>query len=203
MVDVGAGTGKLTRALEPTGARLIAVEPVAEMLRVLKQRVPQAEALSARAEEIPLAEGSVDAVVAGQAFHWFDGLRALEKFHRLLRADGKLGLIWNRRDQDQPLHQDIDEIIERYRGDTPAYYSNRWSAAFEDSSLFTLAERTEIPFEQSLDAEGFVDRVMSISYVAALDPEERRMVEDRLRELAREKLEPLRYTSQVFVYGRC
>jgi ubiquinone/menaquinone biosynthesis C-methylase UbiE len=203
VVDVGAGTGKLTRALGVTGARLIAVEPVPEMLEVLKQRAPGAEPLSASAEDIPLAAGSVDAVVAGQAFHWFDGPRALDEFHRLLRSDGKLGLIWNRRAQDQPLHQDIDEIIERYRGETPAYYSHRWSAAFEERPLFTLAERAEIPFEQDLDAEGFVDRVMSISFVAALDPQERRTVEDRLRELASEKLEPLRYTSQVFVYRRC
>jgi SAM-dependent methyltransferase len=199
---VGAGTGKLTRALADTGATLTALEPVAPMRAVLEREVPGVEAIAGSAEEIPLDAGSIDAIASGQAFHWFDGPRALTEFHRVLRPEGRLGLIWNRRRRDQPLHQAIDEIIERHRRDTPAYHSQRWAEAFEGSSLFALADRIEVPSEQRLDADGLVDRVLSISYVSALDDVERAGVESELRRLAEGGLKPLRHTTQVFVYVR-
>jgi SAM-dependent methyltransferase len=202
VLDVGAGTGKLTRALAPTGAQLIAVEPVAAMRGVLERGLPDVEALAGTAEQIPLTADSADAVVAGQAFHWFDGPRALEEFGRVLRPTGMLGLIWNRRDPRQELQQAIDEIIGPYRGSTPAYHSDRWTEAFAEGSPFVLTDQVEIPFTQTLDVDGFVDRLMSISFLAALDSEDRRSVEERLRALADEKLEPLRHSCQVFVYGR-
>ena len=201
-VDVGAGTGKLTRALAPTGARLIAIEPVRAMREVLKRRLPEVEVLAGTAEEIPLVASSSDAVVAGQAFHWFDGPAALAEFERILRPAGRLGLIWNRRDSRQPLEQAIDEIIGPYRGATPAYSSDRWASAIERDSPFTLTDQAQIPFAQTLDVDGFVDRLMSISFIAALDTEPRRSVEERLRALAEERLEPLRHTCQIFVYSR-
>lgn len=202
VVDVGAGTGKLTRALVPTGARLIAVEPVDNMREVLGRRLPDVDVLAGTAEEIALPAGSADAIVVGQAFHWFDGPRALVEFARVLRPAGRLGLIWNRRDHRQELEQAIDEIISPYRGSAPAYSSNRWASAFEKNSPFTLADKVEIPFAQTLDEDGFVDRLMSISFIAALDESERRSVEERLRSLAVAKLEPLRHNCQVFVYAR-
>ena len=202
MLDVGAGTGKLTRALRFTGARLVALEPIPEMRSVLERAVPDVELLAGRAEEIPLAPDSVDAVVAGQAFHWFDGPQALAEFHRVMHPHGGLGLIWNRRDQHQPLHRAIDEIIERHRRDTPAYHSDRWAQVFQDRSLFAPADRTEILSEQVLSADGLVDRVLSISYVSALDGDERHRVEARLRALARGGLEPLRHITQVFTFAR-
>jgi SAM-dependent methyltransferase len=202
VVDVGAGTGKLTRALVPTRARLIAVEPVANMREVLERRVPGVEVLAGSAEEIPMGAHSADAVVAGQAFHWFDGPRALDEFDRVLRRTGRLGLIWNRRDSSQELQQAIDKIISPYRGRTPAYSSDRWAAAFGNGSPFTLADQVQIPFAQTLDLDGFVDRLMSISFLAALDDGERGAVEGRLRLLAPQRLEPLRHQCQVFVYKR-
>ncbi len=202
VVDVGAGTGKLTRALAPTGARLIAIEPVAAMRAVLERSLPDVEVLAGSAEEIPLAAGSADAVVAGQAFHWFDGPRALVEFDRVLGPAGRLGLIWNRRDHRQELEQAIDTIITPYRGSTPAYHSTEWARAFQDSSPFTLVDQVEVPFSQTLDEDGFVDRLMSISFIAALDQPERQSVEGRLRALAEAKLEPLRHHCQVFVYER-
>lgn len=202
VVDVGAGTGKLTRALAQTGARLVALEPVSEMRSVLEREVPGAQALAGRAEEIPLSEASVDAVVAGQAFHWFDGPRALAEFHRVLRPGRRLGLIWNRRDSSQPLQQAIDEIVERYRSETPAYHSQRWLGVFADNPLFAEAERTQVTFEQTLDADGLVDRITSVSYVSTLDDDTRHRVEEQLRALAETGLEPLRHITQAFVFDR-
>ena len=85
VLDVGAGTGKLTRLLVPTGARILALEPVAEMRAKLVATTPGAEALDGLAEAVPLADASVDAAVCAQAFHWFDAPRALEELHRVLR----------------------------------------------------------------------------------------------------------------------
>jgi SAM-dependent methyltransferase len=169
---------------------------------VLERQVPAARALAGRAEEIPLPDAGVDAIVAGQAFHWFDGPGALAQFHRVLRPGGRLGLIWNRRDSTQPVHRAIDEIIDPYRHDTPAYQSQRWSRVFDETILFKLADRTQIRSEQVLDADGLVDRVLSISFVSALPDHERHRVEERLRAMARSGLEPLRHLTQVFVYAR-
>lgn len=199
---MGAGTGKLTRALAGIGERLIAVEPVAAMRAVLERELPGAEALDGRAEEIPLPDSSVDAIVAGQAFHWFDGPAALGEFHRVLAPGGRLGLIWNRRRREQPVHQAIDRIIEHHRRDTPAYHSDQWARVFQTSSLFTLSDRTEVESEQLVDADGLVDRVLSISFVSALEEGERRQVEAQLRALAQDGLEPLRHITQVFAYAR-
>jgi SAM-dependent methyltransferase len=172
------------------------------MRAVLEREVPGVEVLAGSAEELPLGDRSIDAIVCGQAFHWFDGPTALAEFHRVLRPGGRLGLIWNRRRREQPLHQAIDRIIERYRQDTPAYHSRRWAEAFEGSLHFALAGRTEVASQQVLDADGLVDRVLSISYVSALDDAQRAHVEAELRALAAPGLEALEHRTQVFVYER-
>jgi ubiquinone/menaquinone biosynthesis C-methylase UbiE len=202
LVDVGAGTGKLTRTLVSSGAELIAVEPVAGMRAVLAREVPQARILEGTAETLPLEHASADAIVVAQAFHWFDGPQALAEFHRVLRPRGRLALVWNRRDENQQLQSDLQAIIDRYRGSTPRHGSDRWRAVFEDTTLFALsAERTR-PFQQSLDVDGLVDRVTSISFVAALDQPELDKVAERVRALAAGGLEPLAYLTEIFIYDR-
>jgi SAM-dependent methyltransferase len=202
VVDVGAGTGKLTRALVPSGAEVIAVEPVAGMRAVLAREVPQVKLLDAMAESLPLEDASVDAIVVGQAFHWFDGPRALSEFDRVLRPAGRLGLIWNRRNQGQKLQRDLEAIIDRYRGATPRHASGQWQSVFEDTTLFALAEELTFPFEQRLDVDGLVDRVTSISFVAALDQAERDQVAERVRALAAAGPPPLSYLTEIFIYDR-
>jgi ubiquinone/menaquinone biosynthesis C-methylase UbiE len=115
VLDLGAGTGKLTRQLVFTGANLIAVEPLEEMRAELARTVPDAEAKAGTAEQIPLADASVDAVVSAQAFHWFDTERALAEIHRVLRSGGSLGLIWNTRDLADPVQATVDEMLAPYR----------------------------------------------------------------------------------------
>ena len=102
VVDLGAGTGKLTRLLVPTGARVVAVEPLAGMRAELATAVRGVEVLDGTAEAMPLGDGRADAVVAAQAFHWFADHQSLSEIHRVLRPGGGLGLVWNVRDQSVP-----------------------------------------------------------------------------------------------------
>jgi SAM-dependent methyltransferase len=203
VADVGAGTGKLTRELVATGATVVAVEPVPGMREVLVRAVPGVEVLDGTAEALPAADGSIDAITVAQAFHWFDVARTLAEFHRALRPGGRFALIWNRRLRDQPLHQAINEIIEPYRGDTPSHHGSRWRDQVGADDRFAAAGEIELPFEQRFDADGLVDRVGSISFVAALEDEERGQVLERVRALAPDGGQlRLGYTTEAYVYER-
>jgi SAM-dependent methyltransferase len=202
VADVGAGPGKLTRPLLERGLRVVAVEPVAGMRALLERRAPAADVRAGQAEALPLADGAVDAVVAGQAFHWFANAAALSELARVLRPDGRLGLIWNRRDLDQPLQVAIGEIIAPYRAGTPAHAGDAWRAAFGPGAPFAPVAEHRIEHAQALDADGLADRVLSISFVAALPDGERRLVETRVRALAADMPVELRYVAELFVYAR-
>lgn len=202
VVDVGAGTGKLTRALLPSGAVVIAVEPVAAMRDVLARELPGVRVLEGTAESLPLDDAAADAIVAGQAFHWFDGPVALAKFHGVLRPGGRLGLIWNARDLQQPLQRAIDELTEPLRGSAPSLGSGKWRTAFERSALFKPVGERKIPFELELDPDTFVDRIRSVSFVAALDAERSGDLLERVRRLAAQHPEPWSYVSEAYVFER-
>jgi SAM-dependent methyltransferase len=182
VVDLAAGSGKLTRPLLATGAEVIAVEPVAEMRAALPG---DARAVNGTAEAIPLPAASADALVVAQAFHWFDGDAALAEIHRVLRPGGALGLVWNRRRMDDPLNKAINELITPYRGHPSTFHTGAWRAAFERTKLFGPFEERGFPNDQSLDAEEFVDRIASVSFIAALDEKERTTVLQDARALAR------------------
>jgi SAM-dependent methyltransferase len=181
VVDLAAGTGKLSRPLAATGARVIAVEPVEAMRRAIG---PGVETVEGTAEAIQLPDGSAGVVTVGQAFHWFDGDAALAEIHRVLRPGGALALVWNRRRMDHPLNQAVEELIAPYRGHTPALRTNAWRAAFERTELFGPLEEHTFPNEQSLDADGLADRVASISFIASLDETARADVLRTVRALA-------------------
>jgi SAM-dependent methyltransferase len=111
ILDIGAGTGKLTRRLVALGFDVVAVEPGAPMLDQLKTAVPEAEALEAAAESIPLRDETVDAAFAGQAYHWFDRERALPELQRVIKAGGGLALLWNWWNERDPLQRELGELI--------------------------------------------------------------------------------------------
>jgi len=204
VADVGAGTGKLTRELVRSGAEVVAVEPVPGMRDVLERAVPGVEVLDGTAETLPMGDESIDAITVAQAFHWFDIPRTLTEFHRVLCPGGRFAVIWNRRVREQPLHQAINAIIEPHRGDSPSHLTSRWREQVAAEGRFAAAGQIELPFEQQFDEDGLVDRVGSISFVAALPDEERERVLERVRALALDADQPLRlgYTTEAFVYSR-
>lgn len=183
VVDLAAGTGKLTRLLVRTGARVIAVEPVAGMRAQFARALPGVPVHEGTAEAIPVADGAVDAVTVGQAFHWFATETALKEIHRVLRPGGRLGLIWNLRDAGVEWVARLGEIMERHEGDAPSYRSGRWRLAFAETSLFAEARERSFRHEQIMDRETALARVASVSYIAALPPEEREQLLEEVRQL--------------------
>jgi SAM-dependent methyltransferase len=178
VLDLAAGTGKLTVGLRPLVGRVIAVEPVAEMRRVLEAAQPQADVRAGTAEVIPLEAASVDAVLVGAAFHWFDAEAALVEIHRVLRTGGGLGLLWNRPEWDaEPWYRDFAAVRERARaaqGGPPNLYSTgSWRAVLEESPLYGPVQKREFRHIHRVSREEFLARVASWSVFAVL-PEARR-----------------------------
>jgi SAM-dependent methyltransferase len=184
VVDVGAGTGKMTRLLAPTGAGVIAVEPLPGMRAEFERVLPGVELRDGTAAALPLDDGRADAIVVASAFHWFATADVLAEFRRVLVAGGGLALVWNRRDTTQPWTAEVGRILDARDEGHPRYASGRWREAFAATDLFTEPELTDFPFEQPMDADTLVDRMLSISYVAALPTTERSEVEARLRTIA-------------------
>jgi SAM-dependent methyltransferase len=185
VLDLGAGTGKLTRALVATGARVLALEPGDEMRARLASVVPKAEPLAAGAESIPLPDGSVDAATAAQSFHWFRPDEAVPEVGRVLRPGGGLALVWNERDPDDPLQQEIWALMEPFRPPgrrRPG--ESGWRETIERSGLFGPIEERISRFTDDLDAARLVERLASVSFVAAASEAARLDLEARLRELA-------------------
>jgi SAM-dependent methyltransferase len=182
VLDLGAGTGKLTRALVANGARLIAVEPGEAMLAQLRRALPGVEALLGAAEDVPLPDASVDAVTIGQAFHWFRQDEALPEIHRVLRPGGGVGLIWNERETESPLQRAVSELIAPF---VPTGRPGRedWPKPLAESGLFGPLASRSFRFSQELDEDQLVDRIASISFVAAATPAEQDELGAALRQL--------------------
>jgi MOSC domain-containing protein YiiM/SAM-dependent methyltransferase len=184
VLELGAGTGKLTRLLVPSGARILAIEPVVEMRAALLAATASTERggegpvvmVDGTAEAIGLPSGSVDAVVVAQAFHWFDSVRALSEIHRVLRPRGQLLLAWNLRDESVPWVRALDERVRELAKDERQVWDGAWRAALGRSGLFGPWETRTFRHAQTLTADGLHDRVSSISFVAAAAPDVRAAV---------------------------
>jgi SAM-dependent methyltransferase len=188
VVDLAAGTGKLTRLLVPTGARIIAVEPVAAMRAKLTEVVPGVEVRDGTAEALPLADASVDSVTVAQAFHWFRPGEALGEIRRVLKPGGGLALLWNSRDASVPWVARLNEAIRWNKGQVPAYDSGAedWAALVAGVGGFTPLQLTSFQHEQEMDLALLLDRVSSTSYIAALPDDARAQVLDEVRDVVAE-----------------
>lgn len=183
VLELGAGTGKFTELIAFTGARITATEPLAGMREALGKNCPAVTVIDGTAEEIPALDASADAVVAAQAFHWFDGDRALPEIHRVLRPQGRLGLIWNARDEASDWSERLTAIFDRLSGDGPRYRDMRWRHAFERTDLFGPLHHQVAYHVHEVTREAFVDRVLSVSYVAGAPVHERERVVVEVNEL--------------------
>jgi SAM-dependent methyltransferase len=187
VLDLAAGTGKFTRLLVPTGADLVAVEPVAGMREQFHEVLPEVPIVDGTADAIPEPDDSVDVVTVAQAFHWFDLPRACDEIHRVLRPGGGLGLVWNERDTSVGWVAELSRIIrwdERGEWQVPYTVEVDWIAEFaEGSGRFGPLEVHQSRHTQELDADTLVSRVLSTSYIAASTHTEQHGIEARVREL--------------------
>ncbi len=167
VLELGAGTGKLTRVLVSLGHDVHATDPDADMLAILEEKVPGTRTAVASAEDIPLADRSVDVVIAAQAFHWFDLDRALPEIARVLRPGGRLCLVWNERNEKIPWVRRLGALIgtqEQLRDPAQALIF---------SELFGFVEEREFSHWQTVDRRTIQDLVLSRSNIAVLDAEGR------------------------------
>jgi SAM-dependent methyltransferase len=163
VLELGAGTGKLTRVLVDLGHDVHATDPDPAMLALLESHLPGVRTAVAEAEEIPLADASVDVVIAAQAFHWFDLDRALPEIARVLRPGGRICLLWNHRNEKIPWVRRLGAII----GTQEQLRDPAEELIF--SELFGFVEDSEFTHWQTIDRRTIQDLVLSRSNVAVLD----------------------------------
>ena len=186
VADVGAGTGKFTPRLVRTGAEVAAVEPVEAMRAKLSEALPGVRALAGTAQALPLGDASLDAVVCAQAFHWFASAQALQEFHRVLRPGGRLGLVWNVRDESVDWVAELTAIMTPYEGDAPRFYKGDWRRPFEapGQRWFGPLQETRWPYvHRGTPQDVVVNRTMSVSFIAALPKPEQARVRERIEAL--------------------
>ena len=184
VADVGAGTGKFSALLAATGAAVTAVEPVDAMRAGIEARqLPTVRAVAGTAQAVPLADGTLDAVTCAQAFHWFASRETLDEFHRVLRPGGRLGLVWNVRDESVDWVAALTAIVTPFEGDAPRFYKGDWRRPFPHPGFGGLVE-TRLPHEHVGPPEQvIVDRFMSVSFIAALPNAQRAQVREQIEEL--------------------
>ncbi|HXQ93840.1 MAG TPA: methyltransferase domain-containing protein [Thermoplasmata archaeon] len=195
VLELGAGTGKFTRAMRPWGALRIAVEPMPGMRAVFRKTSGDAELLVARAESIPLRAGSADSVVAAQSFHWFHQPETIREIHRVLRPGGALVLLWNTRDESLPWTKRLAALIEAESQAIPRSRSGAWKSLFpEDPAApgphgFGVLDAHTFHHVVRMGPEAVVDRVLSISAISLLPADRQRRLADQIRTVLEEEPE--------------
>jgi SAM-dependent methyltransferase len=186
VLDVGAGTGKLTAALLELGADVVAVEPDPSMLAELRRLLPSARAMAGSAESLPLPEASVDAVLAGQALHWFDMAVAGPEIARVLVPGGTLAGLWNVYDDRIDWVAGFDRISEGSAGVTLSNWraeeGDAHLAAIELPGLFSPAERAEFPHAQGRTTDSLLATIATHSELLVMPDDARTDLLGRIRE---------------------
>jgi SAM-dependent methyltransferase len=190
VLDLAAGTGKLTRRLVELEADVLAVEPVQAMRNQLAAVLPDVEVVDGAAEAIPVPDGSVDVVAVAQAFHWFDAPAALREIARVLRPGGRLALLWNERDEATPWVAEMSRLIRWHERTVSRYQHVSWAAIVAASGAFTDLEERTVTWDQPLTRDLLAERVRSISYIAAMPRPERERLAADVVDLVRRLPEP-------------
>lgn len=202
-VDVGAGTGKFTRVLQPLADRVVAVEPDTAMRARLASSLPGVEARAGTGEALPLDDGTADVVTFAQSWHWVDPVAGSAEAARVLRPGGALALLWNVRDETTSWSRRLGDLLQRPASRTRDHVAPAVGAPFGQASR----ERFDWVHEQ--DRSAFLDMVASRSYVIVLPASERRALLDAVGRLLDEEPEtagratvPVPYTTHVLRYVR-
>jgi len=184
VVELGAGTGKFTRSLMRTGARVTAIEPVEGMRAYLRATAIGARAMSGSAQSIPVPDASADAVVCAQSFHWFANIAALGEIHRVLKPHGILALVWNIPDDRVLWVAALTRILQPAEANSPCLFSRgEWRRVFPDPR-FTVLRSTEFSLRhRGSPQQVIVEWVRSLSFVANLAESERAALLNELQTL--------------------
>jgi SAM-dependent methyltransferase len=195
VLELGAGTGKLTRILVTRFHRVIAVEPDEEMRRLLVSRYADADVRVGSAEAIPVGDSSVDAVFAAEAFHWFDGERALAEIARVLRPRGAVVMMWNvPAGPTEPSIAPVEQLLTEHAPprdelghdpvdlNTARFSSGAWRAPFAGSPFGEL-EEARLANPQLLDRDALVAFFESMGWLGELPDARRLPLLDRVRSL--------------------
>jgi SAM-dependent methyltransferase len=175
VLDLGAGTGKLTSRLVERGLNVVAVDPIPELLDVLRTTLPDTPALLGTAEHIPLPDNSLDAVLVAQAWHWFNPERAVAEVVRVLRPGGRLGLLWNVRDERLGWVKDFGRIVG---------LEHDWAnATVELPEPFTDMATHQVEWTNYVTPQTLIDYVASRSYCITSPAEVRSQTLDEVRSL--------------------
>jgi SAM-dependent methyltransferase len=174
VLDLAAGTGKLTRALLAAGVDVVAVEPQASLREKLAARVGAERVREGLAEAIPLPDASVHAVTVADAFHWFDHAAALAEIRRVLRPRGGLAVLTTIPDwRDASWADEIGKVMERVRPEHPGFDGPPWQDVVRGTGDWSQPREIRVTSSQPTDAEAIVDYLASVSWIAAMPDEQR------------------------------
>jgi SAM-dependent methyltransferase len=205
VLDIGAGTGKLTRSLLARAASVVAVEPLGGMRARLEALLPQAESHPGTAEDLPLADGAVHAAFVGEAFHWFDTPAALAEIARVVRPGGGLALLWNvaRWEDSDELMVELGRLMDELPGSGVAYrhqQSGKWLSVFGADAPFPPPEKAVFSRVLAYDRPTLLAQVASFSWVGALPAGDRAEVLERVNATLERHPEPVEVRLETEVW---
>lgn len=202
VLDLGAGTGKFTEQLRGHADQVVAVDPSAQMLAVLQQKLPEVAALAGTAEHIPLSAHTADVVTVAQAFHWFDRERACAEIARVLVPGGRLGLVWNAADSgwDRACMQIAHPGLDTAPGQTPV-------GASTDLPGFTVLTSETVRWTERIDRADYLRRWLTVSSFLTAEPPQRAAMLAQIEQIldttpettGRARLD-LQHATEVFVF---
>jgi ubiquinone/menaquinone biosynthesis C-methylase UbiE len=203
VLDLAAGTGKLTRLLVEAGADVVAVEPVPGMREELAAAAPEVDVRDGVAEAIPVEDGSVELVTVAQAFHWFRFDEAVREIRRVLAPGGSVAILFNERDERVSWVKTWNEVIEWHSRRIAYYQRTDWKMVLADGGFGHIAyDRAE--WLQPMTRDLVASRVRSVSYIAELDEQGQQEYVDRVLGLVHDFDEPfdLPYVTHVWTASR-